>query len=224
MGLILSMRQAIWLWDLAMAGDAEELGERIHWEGESLFYTPRADWMLKHLGKESWDFFAGDHWSKIRHAELFQERVVLLRENRDRSQFQRLHGDLVGAGLLAMMRIVDEWLWGGLGLRLDEDMRTGRPVLRHWPGNLADALWFQFTTAVSESRRYRKCAECQSWFEIPLRGARISKEYCSNACRSAAYRRRQERARQLHGQGRSFKEIAQELGTDVKTVKGWVSR
>jgi hypothetical protein len=182
--------------------------------------------MLEESAAKSWGAFhrVYQQFMFSHKAELFQEQVNLLNKNSDRSRFQRLHGDLVGAALLAIMEIVNGWLSVGPGLRLDEDMRSGRPVLRHWPENLADALWYQFATAVSENRRYQKCKECGQWFEIPLRGARISREYCSNGCRSLAYRKRQERARQLYGQGRSFKEIARELGSDTKTVKAWISK
>src|SRR5262249_9802207 len=71
----------------------------------------------------------------------------------------------------------------------------------------------KFAEAISMNKRYRECKECGQWFEIPLRGARISREYCSTGCRSKAYRERQQRAYELHTQGKSFKEIKPTVAT-----------
>jgi DNA-binding NarL/FixJ family response regulator len=44
----------------------------------------------------------------------------------------------------------------------------------------------------------------------------------AHASRRRAYRGRKERA-QLHAAGKSIKEIAQELQSNTKTVKGWIN-
>jgi hypothetical protein len=222
---LLSMRQAVNLWDLAAAGDRATLGTLLRWDGDSLIYEPRYDWKFPvSIDEHSKRWIREPPGLHHRHPELSQEPVVVLREDRSRGQIERLQGDVVGFALLTMTQIVNCWLWRGPGLRLGENLRSGRPALHYWPLNLASALWLQLAIAVSEDRRFRVCKECKEWFEIPLRGARISREYCSNACRSKAYRDRQERARQLHVQGKSLKEIARDFSTDVKTVRAWVSK
>jgi hypothetical protein len=229
-GMIRSMCQAVSLWDLAMDGDTKALGERICWEENLLVYRPPFHWMLRGAYQDRWDSWIGpEHQDPICHAELFNDREPLRNSEYDQSQSVRLFGDIVTAALFAVQRIINPWLTGapdrrGPFLRLDMEIESRRPRLRHWPSNLGTALWLQFATAVSENRRYHQCKECGKWFEVPRRGGRISREYCSNSCRTTAYRGRQEKARQLHSEGKQLKEIARELGTDVKTARGWISK
>src|SRR6266542_2500364 len=103
--------------------------------------------------------------------------------------------------------------------RLYWDEEEGPPVTRIVPSSLLGALWLQFHQAISSRKDYRQCEVCKSWFEISPKVNRASKLYCGDACRSQAYRDRQQRAQQLHDEGWSFKDIASELGSDVGTVK-----
>jgi hypothetical protein len=227
-GMIRSMRQAVSLWDLAMDGDMEALEERMFWEENLVVYRPPSLSKLLGAHQDRWNFWIGIE-PPDPHVELFDDRYVLRNSEHDQSQSVRLFGDIVAAALFTVQRIINPWLIGdpdrrGPFLRLDMEIESKRPRLRHWPSNLATALWLQFATAVSENRRYHLCKECGRWFEVPRRGGRISREYCSNSCRTIAYRGRQEKARQLHSEGKPLKEIAQELGSDVKTVKGWISK
>jgi hypothetical protein len=64
---------------------------------------------------------------------------------------------------------------------------------------------------------------CQSSFEESPEIGRSNRKFCSNACRSKLYRKRQTRARVLHNSGRSLQAIASKLRTDMKTVKRWLS-
>jgi hypothetical protein len=229
-GMIRSMRQAVSLWDLAMDDDTKALEERIFWEENLLVYRPPFRWMLLGAYQDTWNSWIGPGPPyPIDHVELFEDHYVLRNSEYDQSQSVRLFGDIVSAALFAVQRIINPWLTGepdrrGPFLRLDMEIESRRPRLRHWPSNLATALWLQFATAVSENRRYHQCKECGEWFEVPRRGGRISREYCSNSCRTTAYRKRQEKARQLHEDGKQLNEIARELGTDVKTIRGWISK
>lgn len=51
---------------------------------------------------------------------------------------------------------------------------------------------------------------------------RAAKTHCSVACRQQAYRDRQLRAVALRAEGLPEKEIARQLNSDVKTVRGWL--
>src|SRR5262249_11220497 len=144
---------------------------------------------------------------------------------RSDERFMRRQGSsLMSAARLLIQQLVTERL--DAQVQLEDGWSLGTAfdfALVHRPQSLVGALWLQFARSIVTGRRYRICNECGEWFEIPLRGARISREYCTNACRSKAYRKRQEHARQMHARGKSFKEIAQELDTDAKTVRRWVS-
>jgi hypothetical protein len=213
---IASMRQAISLWRMASSGDLAGLGELIVWEGPGVRYRPRPEWLLP-------DWKGGEGAGRVE-GLASDEGLLLVREHWSEERFRQLRDAfLVEAALVAAAAIVNHFLRETSSSRLLVDSRTGRPILRHVPDCLAGALWVQFAEAVSVGKRYRVCKECGEWFEIPLRGARISREYCSDACRSKAYRGRQERARQLHAEGRPLKEIAREFDTDVKTVRKWVA-
>ena len=53
---------------------------------------------------------------------------------------------------------------------------------------------------------------------------RADSTFCGNACRQRAYRARQKRARELRGGGASLRDIARELGSNITTIKGWVTK
>jgi hypothetical protein len=103
------------------------------------------------------------------------------------------------------------------------DSRRQQPVLSYWCRTLLSAVWLEFATVVNENLAFGRCPECKRWFEVGTNAARASREFCSTACRSKAYRQRQDRARQLFTAGTTFEEIAQQLDSDVATVRRWVT-
>jgi hypothetical protein len=92
------------------------------------------------------------------------------------------------------------------------------------PQSLLGAMWLQFAFAIDGDTEHRRCEACGNWFAIAPDTARPDRQYCSNACRSRAYRRRMERARELHAQGKKPAAIAKDLGTDGDTVKKWLKQ
>jgi hypothetical protein len=104
----------------------------------------------------------------------------------------------------------------------DEDHKLGGLALQVKPNSLLGALWIQFALAVAGNKKYRACATCRQWFELSPQIARTSKLFCSEACRSQAYRNRKEKAHLLAAEGKTFKQIAEELGSDLKTVQEWL--
>jgi hypothetical protein len=63
------------------------------------------------------------------------------------------------------------------------------------PRNLLGALWLQLARAVEGDKEYRRCEECQRWFEVSPEGMRPESKYCGTACRMRAYRRRKAKGR-----------------------------
>ncbi len=92
------------------------------------------------------------------------------------------------------------------------------------PDTLLGAVWLQFAQAVTGSREHRQCQQCDKWFEIHPDVARTNRVFCSNACRSKAYRGRQSEAHRLADAGLPATAIAERLGTDSETVQEWISR
>jgi hypothetical protein len=104
-----------------------------------------------------------------------------------------------------------------------EDETTGAFSLQVEPRSLLGALWAQFAVAVGEAKKFRQCRTCGRWFELSPEAARTNRRFCSEACRSKAYRGRKERARELAAQGRTPDDIARELDSDLETVRSWLT-
>lgn len=104
----------------------------------------------------------------------------------------------------------------------ESHVKKGFPI-RFSAKALLDGLWYQFAFSVAGNYDYRSCDECGMWYQIVPEIARTNRKYCSNACRSRAYRKRQAEAVMLHKQGYPIEEIATRLETDVKTAKRWIS-
>lgn len=64
------------------------------------------------------------------------------------------------------------------------------PSLCIRPSELCGALWIQFALAIDGSQNFRSCSVCQTWFPVAAGRSRTDKEYCSDACRMRAYRKR----------------------------------
>ena len=133
-------------------------------------------------------------------------------------------GDLVKPALHYVQSTINEKLEGRASPRLLWDAKRERLGLYIVPDGLIGALWLQFARAVERDSRFRQCAECGIWFELAPGTARADKLYCSTPCRTKAYRKRQAEAVRLHGEGRSFEDIAGELESDPDTVRGWIEQ
>jgi hypothetical protein len=75
-------------------------------------------------------------------------------------------------------------------LFLKEDPLSGSPRLCIRPRNLAQALWAQLLMAIDGNVNSGACVQCRKWFTLEAGRGRSDKEYCSNACRMRAYRKR----------------------------------
>ena len=80
----------------------------------------------------------------------------------------------------------------GIGARilLSKEPLTGRGRICIRPTTLLNALWTQLAQAVDGRQSLRTCVECKKWFAIESDRGRSDKEYCSDACRMRAYRKR----------------------------------
>lgn len=101
-----------------------------------------------------------------------------------------------------------------------------RPRFRIVAKHLAGALWMQLARYVDGDKDYVQCVVCEKWLEISLdeAGFRTSRLYCSDACRSKAYRARQGQAHRLAHEGLSLAVIAHTLETSAETVQGWLDK
>jgi hypothetical protein len=75
-----------------------------------------------------------------------------------------------------------------LFLKEDPSSASARLCIR--PNSLAYALWAQLLLAIDGNLNLRACVHCRKWFTLEAGRGRSDKEYCSNACRMRAYRKR----------------------------------
>jgi hypothetical protein len=108
------------------------------------------------------------------------------------------------------------------GMAWDAERR--RPGLELTAWTMLSAIWLQLADAVANEKTFSRCAECRRWFEVGPEGAPSHRRYCSSSCRTRALRERQDRARRLYTIHKmSFEAIAEELDSDVGTVKRWIT-
>jgi hypothetical protein len=198
------MQQAVKVCDL-LHNDRKGLAGLIRWETDAagevfIYYTGRPDRKeliaSTRIGVDTFELFPpGD---TIRPARCFLGLVVL--------------GNLDKAG----------GLFFGLQHQIKPD--DWEPFTVGWPRNLLGALWLEFAEAYA-GKELRQCVECKKWFAVRghLPRSRSDVRYCSVACRNRAYRSRQEQARRMRAEGKSPRAIAKELGSDLETIKRWLS-
>jgi len=73
---------------------------------------------------------------------------------------------------------------------LPSEARPKEWKLVYEPASLLDTLWMQFALAVAGNIAHRQCAVCTTWFEVATGSNRADKQFCSDACRMRAYRKR----------------------------------
>jgi len=103
-----------------------------------------------------------------------------------------------GSGLIQLLKRRTKYAmhWDALGptakVVLKEDPESESKSLRICirPSHLCDALWIQLAQAIDGSDTIRTCIECKKWFTIKSGQGRSDKEYCSDACKMRAYRKR----------------------------------
>ena len=79
-------------------------------------------------------------------------------------------------------------------VRFNRSWDDSHPALYIVPNNLLAAMWLQFAQAVSTQTDLRRCLHCPTWFTYgPGTGRRKTAFYCSDRCRRAAHRAKEER-------------------------------
>jgi hypothetical protein len=213
------MRQAVRVWELLREGDREQRGRHIQWGPD-----PDAIAWVRYVSHP--ELAPGQSPPD---GECPTEHEIAAARGDDGAPCDDgLWGSLQPGDVLMPARFFLQQTVNG---HLEEEVTPGlvwdpgqeRLVYQSTPRSLLGAMWLQFARAVSGDKQYRRCQECGRWYEVSREAARAHRIFCSQGCRSKAYRLRQERARQLFTQGWSFRHIAEELGSDVPTVTKWVT-
>jgi hypothetical protein len=210
---VLDLRRCVHLWDLLRAGDEHGLARHIRWRsdagGLSVHYDSHPDL----------DPGASPPPPDKRVTSVIASAAT------DRELLQCLKpGDTRAPALLYIEMVVNGHLDDLVQSRLLCAPQQEVMVLHPVPKNLLGGLWVQLAQAVADKKDYARCKECRAWFEVSLPAARKTRLYCSDSCKVKAYTDRKDRAVRLKAQGWTVKQIAEELGTDKDTVKGWLGK
>jgi hypothetical protein len=218
---IAALRRLTGLWDLIQRKDVKALGRHIRWEltsreGPTEGPTVYFDSHPRDLGRGAPPSL-GDH--PVTH--------VIASPASDRQRLESFRPD---DPILPAKTYLHDQLAAALFNATDDvrvtmtwDSRREHPAVAYECPSLMSAVWLQFATVVSENLTYGRCLECGKWFEVAPNASRASRRFCSTACRSKAYRERQDWARQLFMTAKTFEQIAQELDSDVATVRRWIT-
>lgn len=205
---IARMREAVEIWNLLRKKSAGKLRTRFRLEGGVWRYQAPPETQVA-LGAGTGD-------------DAITEGMQGRKTRSARRTVKAADEDVMAAALLFLHRLVNRQLARSGAFEMFSVADGRRSGVAFVPANLHGAIYLRFALAVSRRTRTRKCVTCGRHFELAPGTARSDRIFCSDACRSKAYRRRQEEARRLHAKGVKIDRIAARLGVDVETVRGWV--
>lgn len=201
---ILTMRHTVTLWEWARCSDITSLAQQVSWDDLSeAWIDTHPEFSAREKG--------GDGAYTIQtsgHAYLPVLRSAWMHHlHYEGDVLPQLHvrervthpggllfpvGDVVSVALWYVQQVITAHLGESVKPCMVWDMAVDHyPRLDSRVGTLLSALWLQFALAVTDDKTYPRCMVCQNRFEVSPATARADKRYCSNTCRSRAYRKRQ---------------------------------
>lgn len=128
----------------------------------------------------------------------------------------------------AAMQVVQKWINTGFeeGARLRLLWHPGRDkyVLRVQPLTLSGCMWWQLARALTGEANYVECRTCGTPLEKGKDAFRVTREFCSPACKQKDHRKRVARAKELNGEGMSLAKIAKQLETKPDVITKWLTK
>jgi hypothetical protein len=234
------LNHAIQLWEALKRKDVAFLSELIHWSRDSTDKqeTTAYNFPEYSLTRVGVAFLSEPiYWSKgssetreaaVYHGPQFSVGGISNAALNIRPEIRSLFvpGDVIYPGWFALHEIINqnlEFHQATPRLLWQQDHGKFTRIIQIVPGSLIASFWIQLAKAVEGNREHQQCEECRKWFEVSG-DRRGDARFCSDPCRFRAYRKRQKEALRLHATGTPPKDIAKQLGSDAKTVKGWISK
>ena len=206
---ITTMRHAVALWSATEDRDIEFLSPFIKWHGTS----------------DGWQRDGVSYVGPQTQFDAKPQRFFLASPTRDPETMARFQqNDPVLPARYGLHYLINEKLktyTSSPRLLWDRTHKKPEETVRVVPHSLIAAMWVQFANAIEGNHKLLQCSECRKWFRLSG-DRRADSRFCSNACRFRAYRERQKQARKLYESGTPLREIAKQLGSETKTVKGWI--
>jgi hypothetical protein len=166
-----AMRMWIKVWELAKKRDQAELGKFIRWEKDAIhFLVPPPDAKRRALR------LFGRGPAKATVTGAMQMQISPNFQPRD---------TVMPALYFLQDRVNEKLAQHGVHAHL---FQLG---LRLVPESLIGCLWLQFAKAIEGNRIYRRCENCQGWFELGGEtGGRSDKRFCGPPCKANAHRKK----------------------------------
>jgi hypothetical protein len=205
------LREAVEVWGLWKKKDVEKLRARVRREGDVVQYRAPPG-VLEALGSSTREDAVHDD----RHENAASGTTASAKRKRIPE------ADVLSMALLILHQLVNRRLAASGTFKMFEAANGKRSGVAYVPNSLLGAIYLRFALAVSSRTRTRKCNTCGRHFELAPGKARADRIFCSDACKSKAYRRRQEKARRLRARGERVEGIAQKVEVDVETVQRWI--
>jgi hypothetical protein len=182
---IFDMRLAVALWDMVRGHDMSGLARHISWRGEN--------------GEEVVWFGAYPDLRSTQRPKAPEKRIRAVlatgSEIPDWWRGRSRHQHLIGPALCFLSLLINKHLSYDVSPSLDMGSVTVFPKLQYSPASLSGALWLQLAQGISGNKTYRSCPGCDRYFEVSPGTARKDRLYCSDRCRTRAYRTRLNEAR-----------------------------
>src|SRR5262249_39614545 len=137
-------------------------------------------------------------------------RKVYPNSPREQGGFE--YGDVFGPAIDLLLMALQPELARETTIDLFRDVVRDEVIYKPTPASLYGVILEQFVLAIRDRSVPRRCTECARWFDVAPGTNRADRLTCSTTCRSKAYRERQEQARRMHAEGKTFGKIAKELG------------
>ncbi|HBI45701.1 MAG TPA: hypothetical protein DDY78_23035 [Planctomycetales bacterium] len=217
------MHEAVALWDMVRDGDHDALAEAIEWREGRVVYLGTARYRRwRDAGPLAILAAMGDPPEEQRIWKEAAESVMRFESDPLNQPYIRT-GEFIRPAILRVLAVINSFLYDRNGPVLFWDQRANKVKRQDIPSNLEGFVWLQFAQALQHRTEPRRCQVCNRWFDVSSGSSRTDRLTCSNTCRTQAYRKRQGDAVRLKAEGKTASQIAKELGSDVKTVKGWLT-
>ena len=199
------MRMSLSLADALRHADEPALRERVRWET----IVPRwglSDSPVRRIVVDALDsgsaptigpaYLASDsvRGTPATEAELtnaFRQQTSLWQVNVPEELIQNWRdGDVFRPAWAVLSDLVNDALYRSASPVLSWAANQPRPHMAILPASLLAAMWLQVLEYANGDREHAQCPACRRWFELAPESARRGKVYCSDGCKSRAYRER----------------------------------
>lgn len=172
------MQRTVELWDAIDRNNQAKLRKYIKWGKGDIKRLGESTVVYQHSENEEPIYIADTEEYEYRRSELNKPAMLHVVNTIN----EQLAPDPYSGDHLIQIHPILEW----------NGKSDQRPILSTSSSTLIGELWLQFARIVTSGYRHKICKECSEYFlDVPKPGP--PQRYCSNACRTRAFRRRKQK-------------------------------